>query len=207
MKSFKFYDDRELSVEDRKANAIKGLKQSAAIMTFGFVLFGIFVVVLIFMFIFSAAGNVETNAPVNSQPSANSSFSFLCSKRTTDGHLDSYFTISSGFTPATLSLHGKIKDVTVRLSKGAGTGEWDTNFLCSPESSFDLAASDWKVLTIGSDCGLGAAVDPCDVEAMSDATGVSGFVFGKSVNGYVTRVIGDYFGKGALIKVSGIPIN
>ena len=128
--------------------------------------------------------------------------SFLCSKPE-DEHAAYYYFINSFTTNKSFPLPEKITDVTVHISTRTNKGGWDTNFLCSSESAFDLPAHQWKVLIPGKDCGVGAALDPCDIDFVSDVSGVSAIIIGPELNGYTSGVTGKYVVRGALLKVTG----
>jgi len=128
--------------------------------------------------------------------------SFICSKPE-NSHTSFYYLITSRCpTNQSFILPEKITDVTVRLSTIQGKAGWDTNFLCSPETEFDLPFYQWQILTVGSDCGLGAEVSPCDTNFISDSTGVTGIVVFPDIKGYVSG-IWKYCKKDALLKITG----
>jgi len=129
--------------------------------------------------------------------------SFICSKP--ENSLTSFYYLITSYCPTNQSftLPEKITDVTVRLSTIQGKAGWDTNFLCSPETEFDLPSYQWQILTVGSDCGLGAKISPCDTNFISDSTGVTGIIIRPDIKGYTSGVMGKYCKKDALLKVTG----
>lgn len=129
--------------------------------------------------------------------------SFICSKPE-NSHTSFYYLINS-YCPTNqiFPLLEKITDVTVRLSTIQGKTGWDIQFLCSPETKFDLPSYQWQILTAGADCGLGAAIRPCNINFISDSTGVTGIIISPDIKGYTTRIMGEYCKKDALLKVTG----
>lgn len=142
----------------------------------------------------------ETETPTKSEQDF---LSFICSKPE-NGHTSFYYLITDYTCPTNQSftLPEKITDATVRLSTITGKTGWDTQSLCSTEAQIDLPPSQWQILTVGSDCGLGAAISPCDTKFISDSTGVTGIVVFPDIKGYVSGAW-KYCKKGALLKVTG----
>lgn len=136
-------------------------------------------------------------------PEAPNFLSFICSKPE-NSHTSFYYLITDYTCPTNQSftLPEKITDVTVRLSTIQGKTGWDTSFLCSPETKFDLPSYQWQILIPGKDCGLGAKVSPCDIDFISDNTGVTGIVVFPDIKGYVSGVW-KYCKKDALFKITG----
>lgn len=171
-------------------------------------------IVLVFIVIIGVAVSGDSQSPSSSasqvQPQQTpqvqaSHFSYLCSRQEKAGHTASYYLVN-GYGGGTFSLNQKLTDVTVRVSTIRNEPEnWDTAVLCKADS-LDLPASEWEVLAAGSDCGLGASKSPCDADFIADARGVTGIIIAPQLNGYTSKTAIDYAKKGALIKVTGIPV-
>lgn len=143
----------------------------------------------------------KTPTPQSAEPSF---ISFICSK-SENSHKAYYYFVKHLTTNESLPLTEKIIDVTVRISTIRNDREnWDINFLCSPKN-IDLPAYQWTVLTAGSDCGLGADISPCDVDFISDGTGVTDIKIAPQVGGYTSGVAVKFIKRGALLKVTGQP--
>lgn len=82
-------------------------------------------------------------------------------------------------------------------------GGWNLESLCG-KNPFDLGDSKWQLLVPGKDCGIGAIIEPCDLDSISDKNGMTEIIFGPEINGYVSKTTADYLKKGALIKISGL---
>lgn len=155
---------------------------------------GLFLSALIIIFLAASSGD---------STSSSSGFTFLCSKTETDGKVTDYYESQTlGVLQPRLALRLKITDVDVRVSKSVSSGGWDTNALCDP-NTLDLPASQWASLIPGSDCGAGAAFEPCDLAFEADRSGVSAITFAPSVNDRISSRVADYVKRGALLKITG----
>ena len=134
--------------------------------------------------------------------------SFVCSKPE-DSHKAYYYFVNNMTSTESFPLSEKLVDVDVRISTIRNDRKnWDTGFLCSSESIVDLPDYQWQILTAGSDCGVGATIEPCDINFISDANGVTGIIIApkRRSDGYTSGVTHKYFREGALLKITGIPV-
>jgi len=157
------------------------------------------------------AAHLENLPATTSQPKQEEFPKFLsliCSKPE-NAHNAYYYFVNYYPYEKSFPLPEKLVDVDVRISTIRNDRKnWDTNFLCSPESVIDLPDYQWQILTAGSDCGVGAAIEPCDVDFVSDNDGVTGIVIAprRRSDSYVSGTILEYFQDGALLKITGQPI-
>lgn len=130
------------------------------------------------------------------------SFKFLCSKDEGKGYVTDYYEVGTAKMRDHLLLKNKITDLTIYISKVTSVGGWNTESLCGKDF-LDLPQRDWEMLIPGKDCGAGALIEPCDLDTVSDSKGVTEFIFGPEINGYISETINSLFKKGVLIKVNG----
>jgi hypothetical protein len=153
---------------------------------------------LLLIFIFSTG---SSNAPTNTPTQSNGEISLLCSKETDEITTHYYLVNTVGVVGKTLSLPGALTDLTVQMSRYPSKSGWDTNALCDP-NKIDLPESDWRILSIGSDCGVGASIAACDIDTIANDRGVTGLHLFPLKNGYYSGASGKVE-KGTLIRVSG----
>lgn len=148
--------------------------------------------------IFSISGD-GSNEP-NTQPSGQS-ITYLCSKNERDYSIFYYLVKSVSVIDTTITLPKTITDITAEISRYPSKSGWDTNALCDP-NKIDLPESNWKILSIGSDCGVGATIAACDIDTIKNARGITGLHIFPLKNGYYSSTSGKVE-RGTLIKVSG----
>jgi hypothetical protein len=148
--------------------------------------------------IFSISGNgpSEPTTQLSGQ-----SVSYLCSKNERDYSVSYYLVNSVSVIDTTITLPKTITDITAGMSRYPSKSGWDTNALCDP-NKIDLPESDWKILSIGSDCGVGASVAACDIDTIRNDQGITGLHIFPLKNGYYSSTSGKVE-RGTLIKVSG----
>ncbi len=163
------------------------------------VFFGLMVIVPIFIFSIGP-DTADPNTPTPND----SGLSFICSKQEGSHNASYYFVETVGAVDQMIKLPNQITDVTIRMSRISSKGGWDNNSLCD-SSSIDLPENEWRTLTIGSDCGVGASISACDANVVSDSVGVSAVHLFPLVNGYYSGAAGK-IEKGTLVKITGVPI-
>ncbi len=171
-------------------------KKSVPILKTVLMVIGIaFVIFVIFLLIFDDSSEKNRSAK-------REAVSYICSRAEGD-HVSDYYLINEMLdvgSPHRLPLRQKVTDVTIRVSTIAG--EWSTSQLCD-SAVLDLPDSQWRILTIGKDCALGAAVEPCDIsDSESDAAGLSAITLEQKG----TNKLPIFYRKDALLKVTGNPV-
>lgn len=154
--------------------------------------------VVIPIVIFSISGE-ESNEP-NTQ-SSGQSITYLCSKSERDYSIYYYLVNSVSVIDTTITLPKTITDITAEISRYPSKSGWNTDALCDP-NKIDLPESNWKILSIGSDCGVGATIAACDIDTIKNSRGITGLHIFPRKNGYYSSTSGKVE-RGTLIKVSG----
>ncbi|MEK7604897.1 MAG: hypothetical protein AAB478_00015 [Patescibacteria group bacterium] len=154
--------------------------------------------VILLIWIFNSGSSGEST---NTPPQTNGEISFLCSKEVGNFITHYYLVNSVGVVGKTLNLPSAITDITAQMSQYPSKSGWDTNALCNRDI-IDLPKGDWRVLSIGSDCGVGASIAACDIDTIANDRGVTGLHIFPLKNGYYSGASGKVE-KGTLIKISG----
>lgn len=141
------------------------------------------------------------SSSANSAYQNSDAISFICSKKKDDVSISYYLVNSVAVVGKTVSLPSILTDLTVKMSRYPSKSGWDTNALCDP-NKIDLPESDWRILSIGSDCGVGAAIAACDIDTIASDRGVTGLHIFPLKNGYYSGASGKVE-RGTLIKVTG----
>lgn len=141
------------------------------------------------------------SSPVNSAYQNSGEISSICSKKKDDISISYYLVNSVAVVGKTVSLPSTLTDLTVKMSRYPSKSGWDTNTLCDP-NKIDLPESDWRILSIGSDCGAGAAIAACDIDTIVSDRGITGLHIFPLKNGYYSGVSGKVE-RGTLIRVTG----
>jgi hypothetical protein len=149
--------------------------------------------------IFSISDNGGSSEPANH--SSGQSISYICSKNERDYSISYYLVNSVLVIDTTIILPNTITDITIEMSRFPSKSGWDTNALCDPKK-IDLPESDWRILSIGSDCGVGTAITACDIDTIKNDQGITGLHIFPLKNGYYSSTSGKVE-RGTLIKVSG----
>ncbi len=141
------------------------------------------------------------SSPATSLYQNSDDISFVCSKEV-DGYTINYYLVDSvAVVGKTVSLPSTLTDLMIKMSRYPSKSGWDTNALCDPDK-IDLPEIDWRMLSIGSDCGLGAAIAACDIDTIANDRGVTGLHIFPLKNGYYSGASGKVE-RGTLIKVTG----
>lgn len=157
------------------------------------------IMVAVPIIIFSISGGGDSSQPPSQ--SSGQAVSYLCSKNERNNSIFYYLVNSISSIDSRLNLPITIIDVTVEMSRYPSKSGWDTNALCDP-NKIDLPESDWRTLSIGSDCGVGASIAACDIDTIANDRGVTGLHLFPLKNGYYSGASGKVE-KGTLIKVAG----
>lgn len=141
------------------------------------------------------------SSPANSAYQNSDAISFICSKKKDDISISYYLVNSVAVVGKTVSLQSTLTDLTVKMSRYPSKSGWDTTALCD-FNKIDLPEADWRMLSIGSDCGMGAAIMACDIDTIANDRGITGIYIFPLKNGYYSDASGKVE-RGTLIKVTG----
>ena len=150
--------------------------------------------------IFDGTNSSTTNVMVSN---SSEKLSFICSKEEGSQTVSYYFVKTVGAIDQIIQLPVSLTDVTIQMSRISSKGGWDTQSLCTA-NVMDLPEAEWRTLSIGSDCGIGASISACDVDTTTDGKGIKSIRLFPLVNGFYSGA-SEKIEKGTLIKIIGVP--
>lgn len=150
-------------------------------------------------YIFNDTGSKAENVSgVSSQ-----NLSLICSKEEGSQIVSYYFIETVSAVDQTIQFPKSLRDVTIQMSRISNKGGWDNKSLCTP-NVLDLPQEQWRMLSVGSDCGIGASISACDADTIKGDRGIEAVKLFPLVNGLYSGAAG-MIEKGTLIKITGLP--